>query len=91
MKVPSMTVEQAIQQKLNDRFQPVLLKIENQSHLHSGHHGSPGTGESHFHVEIVADAFRNKSRIACHRLVNEVLAAELAGPIHALAIRARAP
>ena len=86
-----MSVEQSINEKLNQAFQPISLSVENQSHLHSGHHGSPGTGESHFHVDIVAEAFRDKSRIECHRLVNETLAKELAGPIHALAIKARAP
>ena len=91
MKVQSMTVEQSIHEKLTVRFSPVFLAIENQSHLHSGHHGSPGTGESHFHIDIVAKAFLNKSRIDCHRLVNETLAEELAGPIHALAIKARGP
>jgi BolA protein len=86
-----MSVETTIRTKLEQAFRPSSLDIINESHLHHGHHGSPGTGESHFRVHIVAEAFAGKSRVERHRLVNDVLAAELAGPIHALAIKAEAP
>ena len=56
-----------------------------------GHAGSPGTGESHFTIKVVSAAFAGKSRLERHRMVNQVLAAELAGQVHALAIRALAP
>jgi BolA protein len=39
----------------------------------------------------VAEAFRGKSRLERHRLVNETLVAELKGGVHALAIHAAAP
>jgi BolA family transcriptional regulator, general stress-responsive regulator len=65
--------------------------VINESHLHHGHHGSPGTGQSHFRVVIVAAAFAGQSRLQRHRLVNAALAAELAGQIHALAVQAKAP
>lgn len=86
-----MTVETAIRTKLTAAFRPALLEIVNESHLHHGHHGSPGTGESHFRIHIVAEGFAGKTRIERHRLVNEVLRDELAGPVHALAIKAEAP
>lgn len=85
-----MTVEATIRTKLAAAFRPLSLEIINESHLHHGHHGSPGTGESHFRVHIVAEGFAGKSRVERHRLVNEVLKDELAGPIHALAIKAEA-
>jgi BolA protein len=80
-----------IQAKLTQAFQPLRLEVVDQSHLHAGHRGSPGTGESHFRVRIVAPAFAGKSRLARHRLVNAVLAAELKGKIHALALEIYAP
>ena len=86
-----MTVEQTIRQKLEVAFAPAELEILNESHLHGGHAGSPGTGHSHFKVRIVAEAFRGLSRVASHRRVNGVLADELKGTIHALAIAASAP
>jgi BolA protein len=39
----------------------------------------------------VSDAFKGKSRIERHRLINATLAGELAGGVHALAIHAAAP
>lgn len=86
-----MSVEDAIKQKLTEAFSPNQLEVENDSHRHAGHAGSPGTGESHFRVKIVSGKFEGLSRIDRHRLVNEALSDELAGPVHALAIQASAP
>ena len=75
-----MSVEDAIREKLAEAFTPAHLQVKNESHLHSGHASSPESGESHFRVTIVSDRFEGASRLDRHRLVNEVLAAELAGP-----------
>lgn len=83
-----MTVIQIIEERLRSAFSPQQLDIINESHLHSHHNSSPGTGESHFRIKIVSESFNGKSRIECHRMIHEVLAEELAGPIHALAIKA---
>ena len=85
------SVERTIRRKLEAAFAPSELEIVNESHLHGGHAGSPGTGHSHFRVRIVAEAFRGQSRLACHRRVNDVLAAELSGVIHALALTTGVP
>lgn len=86
-----MGVEQVITEKLKHAFAPTELKVVNDSHRHAGHGSSPGTGESHFSVLVVAKAFAGKSRLDRHRMVNEALAEELAGRIHALAVTALAP
>jgi BolA protein len=86
-----MSVEDQIREKLTRAFAPVALEVVNDSHRHAGHASSPGTGESHFTVKVVAQAFAGKSRLERHRMVNQALAAELAGRVHALAIDARAP
>ena len=86
-----MSVESSIREKLVQAFQPTRLEVLNESHLHAGHHGSPGTGESHFRVLVVSPRFTGKSRLERHRLVNQTLAAELSGKVHALAIEAYAP
>jgi BolA family transcriptional regulator, general stress-responsive regulator len=39
----------------------------------------------------VSEAFRGKSRLECHRMINATLASELSGGVHALAIHAQAP
>ena len=86
-----MSLESSIRDKLVQAFQPTRLEVLNESHLHVGHRGSPGTGESHFRVLVVSEVFTGKSRVERHRLINETLAAELQGGVHALAIKAYAP
>ena len=86
-----MNMEDRIRARLVAGFAPVDLSIVNESHLHAGHHGSPGTGSSHFRVHIVSARFAGASRIERHRLVNEALAAELQDGVHALAIKAEPP
>jgi BolA protein len=86
-----MSAEAAIREKLMQVLQPVRLDVVNESHLHAGHRSSPGTGESHFRVLVVSQAFAGKSRIERHRMINDTLAAELKGKVHALAIKAYAP
>ncbi len=86
-----MKLQETIEKKLQDAFSPLKLEIINESHLHQNHKGSPGTGESHFNIHITSHAFEGKSRIECHRMVNEVLSNELSGPIHALAIKTSTP
>jgi BolA protein len=86
-----MSVEATMREKLQRTFQPTRLDVINESHLHAGHRTSPGTGESHFRVLMVSPVFAGKSRLQRHRLVNEALAAELKGKVHALALDLRAP
>jgi len=84
-------IEQDIRRKLMLGLEPTRLDVINESELHAGHRSSPGTGDSHFRVLVVSPRFEGLSRLARHRLINEALAAELAGPVHALAIHAFAP
>ena len=86
-----MTTKDVITEKLTGAFAPESLKVVDESHLHEGHAGHRTGGETHFRVYIVSEAFRGKTRIARHRLVNEALAAELADRVHALAIHPSAP
>jgi len=86
-----MTVSAIIHDKLATAFTPQSLRIVDESHLHAGHAGHRPGGETHFRVHIVSDAFKGKSRVERHRMINGTLAQELAGGVHALAIHAAAP
>ena len=86
-----MTTREIITNKLHEAFSPESLEVQDESHLHAGHAGHRPGGESHFRVYIVSDAFKGKSRIERHRMINAALASELAGSVHALAIHAQAP
>jgi BolA protein len=86
-----MSTKDTIINKLHEAFLPESLDVADESHLHEGHSGHRPGGETHFRVNIVSPAFKGKSRIECHRMINAALSAELAGSVHALAIHARAP
>ncbi len=82
--------EQQLRQRLEARFAPTLLTIEDESRLHAGHAGAAG-GQSHFRVVIVSEAFRGVSPVARHRLVYAAVDDLLKTDIHALAIEASPP
>lgn len=77
-----MSMQQQIQQKLQQLFQPTLLEVVNESHMHS----VPPDSETHFKVVIVTDAFEGKRKVARHQQVYAALSEQLAGPVHALAL-----
>ncbi len=87
-----MTVKDRIEATLTAALQPASLDVIDESHQHAGHMGSRPGGETHFSVQVTAAAFAGKSRIARHRVINDLLSGEMApGGVHALAIEARAP
>ena len=86
-----MQTSDIISRKLTEAFAPQSLKVEDESHRHEGHAGHRPGGQTHFRVYIVADAFKGKTRLARHRMINDILSSELAGGVHALAIHATAP
>ncbi|HQT52824.1 MAG: BolA family protein [Phenylobacterium sp.] len=82
---------EAIQHKLTEAFSPTRLEIEDDSARHAGHAGASASGESHFNVIIQAQAFAGAPKVARQRMVYRTLAEELAGPLHALSVKALAP
>jgi stress-induced morphogen len=48
-------------------------------------------GGDHFRAEVVSDRFDGLSRIQQHKLIYDVLGAEIGGPIHALSIKTSTP
>jgi BolA family transcriptional regulator, general stress-responsive regulator len=85
-----MNVKERMTDKLTRAFSPVALEVIDDSHKHAGHSGWRAGGETHFSVRIVSAAFAGKNRVQRHREINAVLAEELQGGVHALAIEARA-
>ena len=82
---------ETIHDKLTAAFSPTRLEIQDDSDRHAGHAGATPGGESHFNVLIEAQAFAGASKVARQRLIYKALSDELAGPIHALSIKALAP
>jgi BolA family transcriptional regulator, general stress-responsive regulator len=84
--IQNMTVADAITQKVQQALRPVLVQVENESHMHSG----PRT-DSHFKLVVVAQQFQGMSKVKRHQQLYAVLNAELAGPVHALALHLYTP
>lgn len=81
--------ESMIRERLTRVFAPQFLQITDESHKHAGHASAKGGG--HFVVEIVADAFEDKSLIQRHRLVYDAMGNAMESEIHALSIKASTP
>jgi BolA family transcriptional regulator, general stress-responsive regulator len=86
-----MLMVDTIRRKLTERFAPVRIEVEDESHRHIGHEGARPGGETHFAVTVVSAAFAGQSRVARQRLVYDALAEELATRIHALSVTTLAP
>ena len=84
-------VAQGMKARLEAAFAPTRLDIIDDSDKHQGHAGHREGGESHFTVVIEAGAFSGQNRVARQRMVYAALADELAGPVHALSVKALAP
>ena len=84
-------VADLIRDKLTRGLAPDRLDVVDDSHKHAGHAGAHEGGESHFTVTVVSSAFQGLGRVERQRRVNGLLAEELAGPVHALSVKALAP
>ena len=84
-------VADLLRKKLSAAFSPIRLDVEDDSARHHGHAGAAPGGESHFNVVIEALAFKGLSRVQRQRAVYAALSEELAGPVHALSVKALAP
>lgn len=84
-----MGIAQQIRDRLSEAFHPTVLEVVNESHLHAGHMGDDGSGESHFRVVISAPGFDGMSRIARHRAIHKAIGGDTMAALHALAIEIR--
>jgi BolA protein len=85
-----MNTVDRIRTTLTGALAPERIEVLDESGKHAGHAGAVPGKTTHVRVKIAADAFKGKSRVERHRMVNELLAGEIADGLHALAIEARA-
>jgi BolA protein len=86
-----MRTADLITKKLTEAFEPQNLEVVDESHRHEGHAGHRPGGQTHYRVYIVSQAFKGKTRLERHRMINATLSGEFAEGVHALAIHASAP
>lgn len=82
-----MSIQTNIKSKISRELKPELLSVENES----GMHNVPPGSESHFKVVVVAEIFSGQRSVQRHQLIYRVLADELAGGVHALALHTYTP
>src|SRR3982751_4336085 len=87
----SGAVKTRIESKPPATVAPDQWDFEDQTNQHHGHAGWRESGETHFRVSIRSAQFSGRSRVERQRAIYAVLSEELTGPVHALAISARAP
>jgi|CXWL01.1.fsa_nt_gi BolA protein len=80
-----------IEAAMKTQFAPSELSLSDESSRHAGHAGARPGGETHYRLRIVSAAFSGLSRVARQRLVNEALASEFAGGLHALSLELKSP
>ena len=71
-----MSVAETIRRKITERLAPETLEVKD---------------ESHFRIRVVSDSFEGLGAVARQRLINDILREELAGPVHALAMKTLTP
>lgn len=86
-----MIREQRIVARLTEALEPIALDVVDESDRHAGHAGARAGGGTHYRVRIVSARFERRSRVERHRLVYDLLTAEFADGLHALALVAKAP
>ena len=69
-----------IEESLVQSFGLQHLEVTDESHGHN----VPDGAESHFKIVAVSEEFAGKRLIQRHRMINELLASEFAGGMHAL-------
>jgi len=82
-----MSLAKKIEEKLTGAFAPQHVEVQCESHMHNVPPGS----EMHFRVVLVSEVFASLRKVQRHQKVYAVLAEEMAGPVHALALHTYSP
>ena len=77
--------QEAIEEYLQEKFNPSYLEVIDESHLHIGHAGAQ-SGKGHFRIIIICEEFNGQALLVCHRLIYQALGNMMEEDIHALAI-----
>ncbi len=81
------TVLNSLEASLRNGLALSHLEIINESHMHH----VPPNSETHFKVVAVSDEFENKRSVARHQIIYKLVADQLEGPVHALALHTYTP
>ncbi len=80
-----------ISRRLEGGLSAAQVEVVDESHRHAGHAGARPGGETHFRLKIVSADFSGKRSVERHRMVYDLLSAEIADGVHALAMTTLTP
>ncbi len=80
-------MKKEIEEILRAEFEVEFLEVVNNSHLHAGHLGDNGSGNTHFKIEIKAKELAGLSKINAHRAINKAIGKLFEKGLHALEIK----
>ena len=81
-----MDIEALIKKKIEENFSSTHIEVINESHLHEGHAGDDGSGQTHFKLIMVSSDFEGCSRIQRHRMVLDVVSDFFSQGMHAFSL-----
>ncbi len=74
-----------IKEKLIEKLRPEVLEIRDDSFIHKNHGNIKAEDkETHFYIKIKSSVFNNKSKLAMHKIVYDILKEEFEKGLHAL-------
>ncbi|ARG98029.1 BolA family protein [Legionella micdadei] len=82
-----MTRKERISQLISEELKPIFLEVVDES---KNHHVPEGA-ETHFKLSIVTEKFIGLTKIARHRLINNLLIEERNKGLHALSMHLYTP
>tara|TARA_B100001123_G_scaffold280495_1_gene312456 strand:- start:1094 stop:1387 length:294 start_codon:yes stop_codon:yes gene_type:complete len=80
-----------VEKLINEKLSPLFLKVEDKSDLHKGHREATNEGETHLSIVVISSMFYKKSKLERHRILNNVLSAELQSGLHAIEMNLLSP
>ena len=80
----------SIKEKLQNRFSPKLLQVDDVSEMHKGHKGYKEGQATHFAIKIKSEKFYGRKKVEIHRLINSILLEEWENGVHSISINAEA-
>ena len=82
-----MILQKQLEEQLEKSFQPLVLKVINESPQHN----VPPNSESHFRVLVVSDQFAGLSLIKRHQMVHNAVKEQIKEKIHAFSQQTLTP
>ncbi|MAY80448.1 MAG: BolA family transcriptional regulator [Deltaproteobacteria bacterium] len=82
-----MAMTDQIRMKIEEALSPTHIEVVDESHMHN----VPQGAESHFNLFVVSEGFQGRRLVQRHQTVYRALADEMAGSVHALALKTLTP